>query len=327
MPTPHSSTPVQRHRAATTLLALFVPLAILAVSVLLVLSWRTELPAPVATHWGPDGVDGFSALRALLITSSTVSGLIVIAFWATGLWLGRSASTRRIINATSAWVATLFAAILFLTLDTQRGLSDASEVRDVGGLIALALVSATVVGLVIALVTPGDTKSPAEKGPPSDVARLPLTDSERAVWVTRAVSPPGLLIGAGAIMIGLVIMVLTQQYWLLAFLAPLALVSASMSVWTVQVAATGLTARSLLGFPRTHQPVSEIVRADVVSIRALREFGGWGWRVGKDGRSGIVLRSGEALQVTRTSERVFVVTVKKPAAAAALLNTYADRNR
>lgn len=327
MPSLNSSAPVRRHGAATTLLALVVPLAILAAAVLLTLTWRDDLPDPVATHWGTDGPDGFSALRAYLTTSSVVAAVISIAFWAAGIWLGRSASTRRIINATSTWVATLFAAILLLTLNAQRGLDDASQAGQVGGLVALALVSASVVGLVIALVTPGDAKNPAEQGPPSDVARIPLTDSERAIWVTRAVSPPGLLIGAGAIAIGLVVMVLTQQYWLLAVLALLALVTASMSVWTVQVDATGLTARSLLGFPRTHQPISEIVRADVVTIRALREFGGWGWRVGKDGRSGIVLRSGEALQVTRSGERVFVVTVNSPAAAAALLNTYADRGR
>lgn len=327
MPTPDSSVPVPRHRAATTLLALAVPLAVLALSVLLVMSWQAELPDPVATHWGPDGVDGFSSLRTLLIASSAVSALIVIAFWAAGLWLGRTASTRRIINATSAWVATLFAAILFLTLDAQRGLGDASEVGDVGGLIVLALVAASVVGLVIALVTPDDTKSPAEASPPSDAKRIPLNDSERAVWVARAVSLPTLLIGSGGIAIGLIVMILTQQFWLLVGLALLILVITSMSIWTVKVDATGLTVRSVLKNPRTHQPISEIVRTDVVSIRALREFGGWGWRVGKDGRSGIVLRSGDALQVTRTAGRVFVVTVSNPAAGAALLNTYADRNR
>jgi hypothetical protein len=40
-----------------------------------------------------------------------------------------------------------------------------------------------------------------------------------------------------------------------------------------------------------------------------------------DGRRGIVLRAGEALQITRTDRRVFVVTVDGASDAAAVLET------
>ena len=59
----------------------------------------------------------------------------------------------------------------------------------------------------------------------------------------------------------------------------------------------------------------------------MAEFGGWGYRVGRGGRVGVVLRTGEALQVQRTGGRAFVVTVDDAATGAALLNTLAARSR
>ena len=53
-------TPVP-HRLATTLLGLVLPLALMTAGALIALSWRDELPDPVATHWGADGPDGFSS--------------------------------------------------------------------------------------------------------------------------------------------------------------------------------------------------------------------------------------------------------------------------
>ncbi len=325
MSTPYEVPERTAHPRTTTLLALVVPGTIIAMSAIMAWAWRAELPDPVATHWGPNGVDGFHSLRWDLTGTTLIAVIMVIAFWGVGLWFGRSASTRRIVNATSTWLATLFAGIQLLPLNAQRGLTDASQVGDVTGLIVLSLVAASIFGVTVALVTPGDQKSPATEGPPSDAARMPLKDTERAVWVARTTSTPTVLSGIVAILTIVVITIAIQQFWLLGVAVLLGLMMAAIAVWTVRVDATGLTVRSLLGYPRTHQPIEEIVRADVVSVQALREFGGWGWRVGKGGRSAVVLRSGEALEVTRTGGRKFLVTVEEPAAAAALINTYADR--
>ncbi len=64
--------------------------------------------------------------------------------------------------------------------------------------------------------------------------------------------------------------------------------------------------------------------ADIASVRAIdvdpfAEFGGWGLRYGLDGRYGVVLRRGEALEVTRVGGRRFVVTVDDAQTAAAAL--------
>lgn len=55
-----------------------------------------------------------------------------------------------------------------------------------------------------------------------------------------------------------------------------------------------------------------------------RAFLGWGIRViGR--RIGVLIREGEAIEVTRTDGRVFIVTVPQAARGAALLNAVAAR--
>ena len=65
----------------------------------------------------------------------------------------------------------------------------------------------------------------------------------------------------------------------------------------------------------------------MTTVSPLAEFGGWGYRVGRGGRVGVVLRTGEGLQVERSGGRSFVVTIDDAATGAALLNTLAARSR
>jgi len=60
----------------------------------------------------------------------------------------------------------------------------------------------------------------------------------------------------------------------------------------------------------------------------VREFGGWGVRTSvATGATGVVLRSGEAIEIHRTGGRRFLVTVDDAATGAALLATLAERDR
>ncbi|NEE44119.1 DUF1648 domain-containing protein, partial [Streptomyces sp. SID8455] len=56
------------------------------------------------------------------------------------------------------------------------------------------------------------------------------------------------------------------------------------------------------------------------------EFGGWGYRI-RPGRTGFIVRSGEAIVARQANGREFAVTVEDSATGAALLNTLVDRNR
>ena len=103
------------------------------------------------------------------------------------------------------------------------------------------------------------------------------------------------------------------------------MVVGGLSTWTVTVDQRGLVARALLPRPRVVVPLGEVEHAEVVHVSPVREFGGWGLRMGLDGRVGVVLRGGEALEVARTGGRRVVVTVDDAATGAALLNTLAAR--
>lgn len=137
------------------------------------------------------------------------------------------------------------------------------------------------------------------------------------VWaVALALLVPGGLVAA-----------LAEMWCLLLLVGVLIVLLLGMTGWRVLVDSQGLTATAQLGWPRQHIPADEVERADVVTISAFTEFGGWGLRVSPDGRTGVVTRSGPAIQVQRTGGRVFVVTTTGAAAGAALLNTMAERSR
>ena len=58
----------------------------------------------------------------------------------------------------------------------------------------------------------------------------------------------------------------------------------------------------------------------------MGEFGGWGLRLSVEGRFGVVLRQGEAIEVTRANGRRFLVTVDDAATGAALLQALIARD-
>lgn len=314
------------HRRSTTLLALVLPLALMAVPALAALGWRDELPERIANHWGADGPDGFSSFAGAFVPLLVGTGLCV-AQWAFAFWRGHDGVTRRGLVATSAGLGALYAVVVTGTLASQRGLADGALAPGGGPTVVLGLAAAVVVAGLAFLLAPADARLPARAPVDADARRVPLSRTQRAAW-TRTVGSPSALLPAGAVVAATTVLAAVLDEWV-ALLVPvgLSVLLAAMLLWRVTVDARGLEARSVLGWPRVRVPVDEVLRADVVDVRPLREFGGWGYRLGRGGRAGLVLRAGEAIQVRRTGSRVLVVTVDDAATAAALLNTLADRRR
>jgi hypothetical protein len=96
--------------------------------------------------------------------------------------------------------------------------------------------------------------------------------------------------------------------------------------WTVRVDARGVRVRSVLGFPTIAIPLDQVTSADVIEVQALAQYGGWGIRWALNRRIGVIVRSGEALEVHRAKGLDLVVTVSDAATAAALLNGLVKRN-
>ncbi|MEJ1230123.1 MAG: hypothetical protein WDM88_05085 [Galbitalea sp.] len=116
------------------------------------------------------------------------------------------------------------------------------------------------------------------------------------------------------------------RYWAVSFI-PLAviLLSLSMFAWTVRVDVRGVRIRAALGIPVFKVPLDRITSADVVDVQALSQYGGWGIRIALNSRLGIILRSGEALEVHRSKGLDLVVTVDDASSAAALINGLLQR--
>jgi len=321
---PAPARPPVPHRRTTTLLALVLPLALLVGAAVLVLGWRDELPDRIATHWGSDGPDGYSSFAGAFVPLA-VGAVLCVGQWAFVMWRGHDGLTRRGVTATSAGLGALFAVVEVGTIESQRGLADGSLAPAEGGTVTLALAAAVVLGALAFLLSPADPPRPALEPVAADARRLPLAPTQRAAWTRTVGSPAALVPAVAAVVTTVTLAVVLEQWVLLTVPVALAALLAAMLLWRVTVDSRGLEATSVLGWPRVRVPLDEVQRADVVDVRPVREFGGWGYRIGKDGRAALALRAGTAIQVHRTGSRVLVVTVDDAATGAALLNSLADR--
>lgn len=323
-PTP---TPGSTHRLSTALLGLALPLVALGAAAALAWSWRPSLPDPVAMHWGSDGPDGFGSLAEAVGVPLLIGAALTVLLWALSWRAGAHLAARRTLVGTSVWLSVFVGALSLGTLHGQRGLTDATEAGGIGGTIALALAVSSVAAALAVLATPVGQRVSTTAPVPPGASRLPLGDDERAVWFQRPRGGAGLVVGLLAAAVSAGAAVSAQLWWMLALAAGLVALVAAMFAWVVRVDENGLSVRSALGVPRTHIPLGEVTEARATTVRCFPEFGGWGWRTAMDGRTGILLRSGEALEVTRTGGGVFLVTVDDAETAAGLLNTLADRSR
>jgi hypothetical protein len=319
-------TPVP-HRTLTTVLTLVVPAALVASTFVVAGAWSAQLPDPVAVHFGTDGADGFATPAGALWPPAVISLVVAVLAWALAFFWGRSALVRRICASLAVGLTAFLSVLTIGLLDLQRGLADAADVGGPGLVITLAFVVGIGAAVLAAWLTPGDAPQPTTDPIPASASVLDLGPDESASWVTHAESRSALVVGGSATVLVAALGILLSAPFVL---VPALLVAAAVlsSTWfTVTVDRRGLAVRSLLGWPRMAVPLDEVVQASVVAVRPFPEFGGWGYRVGRGGRVGVVLRTGEGLQVERTGGRSFVVTVDDAATGAALLNTLAARSR
>lgn len=326
MPTIAPDRPAGRIVLAATV----IPLALTAVAAWLLWSWRGDLPDPVARHWGSDGADGFSSLTTIVIMT-VVIGVVLTGTGAVLAIVSNNRWTARIAIGTAAATTALTVAILVVSVAGQRGLADAAEATLHGGWALAAVAVGMLVGVACAALVPTwATAVPDDEG--TDVDAAPLGPAEQVAW-SRSVglSTPGVVIVVVSALVVAVIAVVTAQGWLT--LIPVAIVAMFLTMATARVAVDrrGVTVRGPLPWPRFHTPLDSIARADVVQVNAIRDFGGFGARLSvmgpHRGSRGLVLRSGEALRLTRGDGGRELVVVDDAATAAALVNALVQRSR
>ncbi|MBP1162369.1 hypothetical protein ABIC28_003131 [Rhodococcus sp. PvR044] len=315
------------------LAATVLPPALTAVgAVALIRAWFAELPDPVAVHFGPGGAaDGFGSTGA-----ARWSPLIGLAF-ALGLCLLLLLLTRRDLRSarvgaavgsgTGAFVAALPVALLA----PQRGLADAAEASLSGWWMVLPVAAGLAAAAIGYAASPSPGPATAQRPPREDAPRIALADSEKVAWSGSAAMPPWLAAVVGVLPVAVVLGLVAFGSSSFVLVLVVAAVSAALMALVlapvrVTVDATGLTARTPITGRPTRIPLDEIAEADVVAVGILNRFGGFGYRVGPDG-TGLIVRPGPALRITRGDGSRFTVTVDGAEQAAAVLNALAAKGR
>lgn len=318
------------HRVATSIWTLAVPGAVALGTALWALSVRPRLPEPVAVHWGPQGADAAGSFVELVaLPLALIVPVIALGMWALAFFLGHAALTRRLASAVSVWTAVMISGTTAVTVAVQLDVPEWTAARDMGTGAVLAALAATVLAALVAWLAPGDALQPTSKPLPEGSPRLELAESELASW-SRPVQQAGLGWLTALILALCAVLGLSTRSWAMALVlgAALAIPLLGFTAWTVTVDRRGLTVTSRLGRPRLRVPLEEVESVETREVSPLGEFGGWGVRTSVvSGATGVVLRSGEGIEVHRTGGRRFVVTVDDAETGAALLATLAARSR
>lgn len=308
---------VRSTRRLAILVGGIVPTVIAVGATALMVMWLPELPDPIAVHWSGAGPDGFGAALPFALTPLVVvvlfSAFAVAVAWRTGP-AGGPLFNQKIVLASSVWLSVLLGVVFVGSIAGQRGLTDAKDAPDVGVLLAIAVLAAFVFATAAWFVLPRGESSATEGGQPPK--RVDVRGEERLSWsrTARFGNAVLLIVGASILLAAGVAFFAARASQSSAILAIAVLLFVSVLVatnvwWRVTADFRGLSVRGVLGWPSKRIPLRNIRTVQVVEVTPIRDFGGYGWRWAADGRSGVILRAGSAIEVTVSSGKRFVVTV------------------
>ncbi|MFK8849823.1 DUF1648 domain-containing protein [Streptomyces sp. Ac-502] len=300
---------------------------LLAFATVVTVFWvlRDRMPDPLAVHFTAGGAsDGYASVSDFL-TMWAVMPLVFGAVIGVLVLRNEAAGVLRWAIGAGYGMAGLFGCLGVSSLLVNADAGDASAVRlpmeHLGMALGVALLSGGVGWLCAG---PDRVRADRVAGPSRSTPPLALADGERASWSRTVGSPVLLVLGPGLLVAGVFIGV-SGSWAGAAVFAAVCLLCVAFAGVRVTVDHRGLTVASpVVPRPRLRIPLARVAEAGVQRVRPLADFGGWGYRI-RSGRSGIVLRAGEALALRLTNGRVFVVTVDDAATAAALLNALAAK--
>lgn len=282
----------------------------------------SRLPDPVPSTYSLAGdvVDVMGRWQWVGITVAYLAGSAAVVTAVARQSVNSSTKSRRVVFA-GGWAAAGFLGVVsFATLLAVVDLPEAAS----GGISSAMLPAA--VGTAVLAAAAGATLPQAASAPASDFVGPPVKfgENEKVAWVRHVGSPWISWVGAAAVVVGVVTAALGQ--WLTALSIGIGgIIALMLSSAQVVVNRQGLSVRfGLLGVPRKNIPASDVVKAVALDV-SPGQFGGWGYRI-VPGGSGLIIRAGRALVVTRRSGRRFTVTVDDAESAATILTELAAQD-
>ena len=321
------TTTLAHARARFLLVGFWVPFLALVGALVLQLMWLSELPNPAAIHFsGRGGPDGFGPAWTFPVLTGTVglgilmlSTIPILVMAKRGQW----SVSPRFLGVIIAATVIMLAVGLTMTVNSQRGLLDATQAPDAGPFILLGSAIGLIYGVIAWLLQPSLT---IQTEPDVAITPAAVATGTKASWMQTARASGAalvlMLIGVGTVLVMSIIMTAAGQstawvMWLLTVL--MAVLFASMFVFRVRIDENGFTARSIVGIPRFHIALENIAEARSITVTGMADFGGWGLRYMPGNGAGIILHSGEALQIVRTNGKKMTVTVPDSVRGAELL--------
>ena len=288
--------------------------ASVAIGTVLLASRWSQIPAIVATHWGPGGGVDATQSRSSFVLTTALFLLGLTAFFGLLAWM--ESYGRRILAATAGGTAALIAVLTYGTVLTQAGLSDPQQAVIPAPVIVAAVVLPVVSAAALWRLNPLPPR--AVRAPSAtlstDARTIVVAPGERLAWVGRA-APAGWAMG----ILALIIAAATVLSWVSVpwtAVIPLAAGALTIVMLSAQVASAGI--------PWLRVPLDEVRGASGSSINPFVDFGGFGMRYGRSKR-GFVTRKGEALLLEQADGTKTYVSINHAAQAAAVVNTLLQR--
>lgn len=289
----------------------------LATAVILRLSWRAQLPDPVAIHFGFDGrADGVASLTTELIIAVAVILLIAGLLWAVLVPPAkRYVGTTKVVAALVVGLVTFLTVLPLIILADQLGLANgATATLSLPGM-GIALAAGIGAGLLAYVVLPAPEPIPV---PVADTPVQPVPAGQQVHWESSEHNPAFVIIGLVLLAASPVAFAagVSPWIWVLAIVG-LAIILFGSAV-TVTIDNDGIAWRLGPGPFRGRIPLDRLVSAAVVDVEPM-SYGGWGYRLSSHGK-GIILRRGEGITFSATSGMPLTITVPDAHAGAALTN-------
>lgn len=273
----------------------------------IVIGWGS-IPDPFASHWGPNGQPDASlpkwALPLLPVGLVVLGGLVAVLFR-----VNKRPSAEGVALLTFLGVMGVVATMSTVALNSGAEswqAADPMRWTHITAVIVLPLV-AGILGYRV-----GKRWYPLERTEISgSTTPIAVAPGETVAWIgTCRVRYPFVIAAASAL--GLVLLPGPWRW----ITVPFFIVALVLSHVRVTVNNQGLKAR-LGGVFSKQIPLSEMSQVEAVELNP-NEWGGWGYRMAP-GRSAMVLRRGEAIDIQLGNGRRFAVTVDDAATGAGLL--------
>lgn len=317
-----------RHRGRLALgIALGAPVLLAGAATTALWSQRARLPDRVATHWSDAGADGYSSLPAALTVAGLIVVLLPLAIVTATTLLDRSGSSRHVAAGLALGLSSFVAGVAYGTLWAQR---DGAADVPLGTVVAGSVTGGLVLGALLGGWAWSRPVAPARPlpVPNASAVRVPVRPGTAVAW-TGVVRPPALATAglAGVLLIDLVVLVGVGVGWASVPATIVAVLIVVTLSGRMTIDRRGLRVRGLGVIPWMTVRPENMAEAAAVEVNALGDYGGWGYRIGRDGSRGFVIRSGEALRVECVGRPSVVVTVESAEEAAGVLNTLLERQR